>query len=232
MSRPALYRGASRVVRSVTGNRIRSGPAKGLRFYGGDTVGYQLGISEPLVQQALVKYLKAGDVLYDVGAHAGFMALLGGRIVGSAGAVIAFDPITDNLALLVRNVAVNHDALRCEFHPLALALSDQDGKAMMVAGERTITASLSDSGDHEVETARLDSVSHLRPPSLVKIDVEGAEIEVLAGARRTLAEHLPVVVVEIHGDREGQVRQILSEIGYASIERLEDGGMPHLVATR
>jgi FkbM family methyltransferase len=230
MRYPAAYRAANVVVRRLQGSRIRSGPAKGLRFHGGGTAGYVLGISEPLVQDALVRHLEPGGVFYDVGAHAGFMALLAARLVGPAGAVVAFDPIPVNVALFERNVAANRGTLTSEIRALPLALGDRDGRATMSA-DSAITAALSDGGDQEVEIARLDSLRGLRPPDVVKIDVEGAELEVLDGARNTLTTHGPVVIVEIHGNREVAVRAALGAVGYTRVELLDDGGMPHLLAT-
>jgi hypothetical protein len=95
------------VGQRALGPRIRSGPAVGLRFEGGDTLGYLLGLSEPLVQQALVAHLRVGSVFYDVGSHAGFEALLGCRLVGPEGQVHCFEPVPDNMAILRQNIAAN-----------------------------------------------------------------------------------------------------------------------------
>lgn len=76
---------------------------------------------------------------------------------------------------------------------------------------------------------RLDSLG-LPGPTVVKIDVEGAEVAALRGMTETLRTHRPVVIVEVHSDQEGRVRQELSRAGYKTVTQLNDGGMPHLLA--
>lgn len=214
------------IGRRTLGSRILSGPGRGLRFKGGDTIGYILGISEPLVQRALVVHLQQGGVLYDVGSHAGFEALLGRRLVGANGQVHCFEPVPANVLTLQSNVdANNFDNVIVH----AVALSDSDGTARIDVTQHGITARLADDGHLEVRTVRLDSLA-LRAPTVVKVDVEGAEAAVLRGMKETLRTHRPTVIVEIHGAEEGAVRRELADAGYACVERLDDGGMPHLLA--
>ena len=76
-------------------NRILLGPAHGCIFKGAD-LPYRLGIYEIHVQRALVRVLKSDSVFYDVGANVGFFSLLGAKLVGDGGVVIAFEPSGDN----------------------------------------------------------------------------------------------------------------------------------------
>lgn len=78
-----------------------------------------LGLSERAVQDALVEHLQRGGVFWDVGAHAGFMALLADRLVGPEGRVDCFEPIAANIAVLERNLDANK--ARKNIHQLALA---------------------------------------------------------------------------------------------------------------
>lgn len=80
-------------------------------------------------------------------------------------------------------------------------------------------------------TALDDLVDRLPPPTLVKIDVEGAEPDVLRGMTRTIERFSPVIVCEIHGGGRAACEELLLRAGYAvrNIER-EPGGMPHLLA--
>jgi FkbM family methyltransferase len=224
--RRRLYDALNGAARRRLGGRIRSGPAAGLRFAGGDTAGYLLGFSEPAVQQALVDHLHAGGVLYDVGANAGFVSVLGCRLVGPTGEVHCFEPVPENLAVLRRNLAANGFA-QAVVHPLAV--SDRDGEVAMVADGPTITARIDAAGGLLVPSARLDGLG-LPPPTVVKIDVEGAESRVLAGMRGVLERDRPVIVVEIHGDEEAPVREILASAGYRDVVALADAGMSHLLA--
>lgn len=82
--------------------------------------------------------------------------------------------------------------------------------------------------DDEVQSGRL------RPPDVLKIDVEGSEIDVLAGARQTLNEHRPVVICELH-ETNREVYDLLSTLGY-ELENLDgpqpvvDAGAAHVLA--
>lgn len=221
-----LYNRLNTIGKRTLGPRVRSGPAAGLRFDGGDTIGYVLGVSEPLVQRALTEHLSEGSVFYDVGAHAGFTSVLGCRLVGSAGEVHCFEPVPANVSVLRRNLDGNSFA-NATVH--SIALSDMDGTAAMAAETGHITAHLSGHGELTVRTARLDSLA-LRPPDVIKIDVEGAEAAVLAGMMDTIRLHRPILIIEIHGDQDQPVRQALAQAEYSRIEQLADGGMPHLLA--
>ena len=93
------------------------------------------------------------------------------------------------------------------------------------------TASLGSEADGEpFRVARLDLLCDLPVTHVIKIDVEGAEAQVLRDARTTPARSHPALVVEIHGMQEPAVRDALGEIGYAEPGMMRDGGMPHLLA--
>jgi FkbM family methyltransferase len=214
----------TRLALRLLGGKIRGGPAKGLRFRGGDTAGYVLGASEPQVQMILVSHLRTGGVFYDIGANIGFLSVLGCRLVGPTGEVHCFEPLEENLRALRWNLDAN--GFTAVVHPLAL--SDSAGEASMVTDGPLGRAHFGN-GTATVPTARLDDLQ-LRPPTVVKIDVEGAESLVLSGMRQILAEHKPVVLVEIHPGQGAPVRSLLIDAGY-ELDALEDGGMPHLLAT-
>jgi len=163
--------------------------------------------------------------LYDIGAHVGFFSVLGCRLVGPSGEVHCFEPLAGNIAALEHNLTEN--SFNACIH--TVAVGDRDGAVKMTVGEHHITARVEDAGNLRVPMVQLDSLS-LPSPDVIKIDVEGAEARALAGMQRTLREHRPVVIVEIHGEQDGAVRALLREAGYESIEILRDGGMPHLLA--
>ncbi len=224
--RRRVYEALNRLGQGLLGQRIRSGPAAGLRFRGGDTVGYVLGVSEPALQTTLSKHLHPGDVLYDIGAHAGFVAVLGCRLVGPEGHVHCFEPVPANVATLRWNLAAN-GFRNATIH--TVALSDSDGEIRMDLGDRGITAHIAADGDFVARAARGDSLA-LPAPTVVKIDVEGAESRVLGGMTQMLRSRRPVVVVEVHAGQDAPVRSILAELGYDLHELDDGGGMPHLLA--
>jgi FkbM family methyltransferase len=227
---PALrrvYDAAGLLLQAGLG-RVVSGPARGLHFKGGGHAGYVLGLSERAVQDALVANLRPGGVFWDVGAHAGFLSILGARLAGPGGRVVCFEPVPANVAELRANIDANGFGERVEICELALTDADGTGHMSVEAG---ITASLGNGrGDGlEVVLARGDSLD-APAPTVVKIDVEGAECSVLEGMRRLLDEHHPVLIVEIHQGNGPRVREQLERHGYR-VEQLADaGGMPHLLA--
>jgi FkbM family methyltransferase len=207
---------------------IVGGEGKGLRFnLGRGHPGYLLGASEPLVQQVLTRHLGPGSVFYDIGANVGFLTLVGARLVGPSGAVWAFEPNPETIPVLRRNVALNG------FRHVTVvesAVGARVGRARLVSDD-PLTAHLGTAGV-SVDVTTLDAMlEQLRPPDLVKIDVEGAEADVLAGMRKTLDEFAPVVICEVHQNARQSCARLLEAAGY-DVTGLEPTatGMPHILA--
>jgi FkbM family methyltransferase len=224
---PALRRLSLRLVPLVMAGEstIRHGPARGLRIDpGGAHPGYALGTSEQVLQQALVELLGPGDVFYDVGANVGFFTLLAARLVGPRGAVLAFEPDPRNAEVLRSNVARN-DLENVEVFEQAVA--DSAGRRTLVLAEST-ASHLADGGPEDettvVDVVTLDDLEGApghRPPSAIKLDVEGAEVAALRGAARLIARHRPTIICELHGT-ERDVRRFFAAAGYR-LRTLEGG---------
>ncbi|MGH9466912.1 MAG: FkbM family methyltransferase [Terriglobales bacterium] len=149
-----------------------------------------------------------GQIVYDVGAFNGTYSLFFSRRVGASGRVIAFEPRAESFATLLANLQRNHIT---NVLPLHLGLGAEAGvrRLFMLPGMPT-TASMSPeaqtplrlaTGEAKVETLdQLVETVPLPPPNLIKVDVEGLEMEVLQGSSRTLAQHLPDLLIEVHGD--------------------------------
>lgn len=187
---------------------VHAGPAMGLRIGRAEaSADYQLGTNELPVQIAIADTLAAGDVFFDVGANVGFFSLLAGRIVGPSGAVSAFEPVPANVARIRANARRNGLA---NIDVLEVALSDAGGTTTLLLAAHPGGAAVASAGappdaigSIEVTTATVDDLvdaGRVRPPTLVKIDVEGAECEVIEGMKRTLRTHRPVVICEIDGE--------------------------------
>jgi len=195
-------------------------------------------LREPLESEsvpfAMLRHLvRAGDVVYDAGANLGLYARYLVACLG-ASRVIAFEPVAENRAILARNLALGGIASRVSVLPLALA--DEDGAAefqlddlqsssgtlsRVTGGEPCVGRRMVGLGPLTAEVAcrRLDSLiaeGALPPPDAMKIDVEGAEALLLAGARGLLRERRPRLVIELHGAEMARgVLPILDELGYA-----------------
>lgn len=161
----------------------------------------------PIEYEAFRTVLRPGDAALDVGANVGAYAILFGLWVGDTGRVLAFEPAPDAMAGLRRHIGLNRLAHRVQ--PIQAAVADAVGEAGFVSeGSQGTNHLRRGAGDPTantvitVPTTTIDAVCaehHLRP-RLIKIDVEGAELAVLRGARRTIAgmEQDAGIFVEMH----------------------------------
>ena len=164
------------------------------------------GLHELMVQEAMRRTLAAGSIFYDVGANIGFISLVGARLVGPTGRVISIEPEPDNVAAIRAHAALNEiDTITV----IAAAAAAETGPADVIGVRDTLWTRLAEVGEHPLERerltvpgVRLDDLVYeqgLDPPDVVKIDVEGGELQVLAGMTRLLRERRPVIIAEMHG---------------------------------
>jgi FkbM family methyltransferase len=186
--------------------RIQKGLGRGLLFNGANSaVGFLLGTHDVEVQYALSRLLQPGMTIYDAGANVGFTAVLAARRVGPEGRVVCFEPLPANAGQIRCNAALND--FTCVDVRL-VALGREDGEAEFLLSESPTWGRLAQagvaprqSGSTRVPVRSLDSLAaggDLAVPSFIKMDVEGAEADVLAGGRSLLAAARPVLVVELH----------------------------------
>ena len=183
--------------RGVSARTIRLGPARGLRMEIDFT--YQarlwLGIFEIELARWLRAFCPPGSACFDVGAREGYVTLLlaslsgGGRVLG-----VEADP--DELERLRRNIALNPSLPRPPEARLARVTGRSD------AGRDVTLDQLAYAADGFV-------------PDLVKLDVEGWELQALQGGERLLTERKPHLVVETHSaDLERNCLELLAARGY------------------
>ena len=168
---------------------------------------------EPHVVRSLQEHVVPGSVALDIGAYIGTHAMLMGRLAGPEGRVYAFEPQRKLHRELRRNIDLNglanvtalKYAIGAETRivemnpPKAIAVVAAAGEKMAPAGAALGEGGVAvGSGGEKVEMRTLDSFG-FENVSLVKIDVEGFEDEVLAGAERLIRESRPVILIEILG---------------------------------
>lgn len=183
-----------------------------------------LGTYEPQLAAAVGRFVRAGSVVYDLGANVGHAALLLARAVGPAGRVIAFEPLPGNLERLRRAISLNGLDPQVDVVPAAVGERSRDGSFLVHASGGM--GRLEDGAERTagfvssipVDVVGLDDFVFRRSnpaPSLVKIDLEGGEGLALRGMTRLLSEGRPVLLVELHGrEAAAEVLRLLDEAGY------------------
>ena len=182
--------------------RIVQGPLRGYRWTIASSVhGCWLGTYEAERQQKIASVLKPGMTFFDIGAHVGFFTLLGAHYVSPYGQVFAFEPSPHNTGSLTNHLAMNeikHATV------IQAAVSDYRGTMRFDDGHSRETGHLSEQGNSRVQSVTLDSLWNegaIPLPDAMKIDVEGAEYDVLKGAREVLRTAKPAIFLETHGER-------------------------------
>lgn len=197
---------------------------------------FQSLMGEEAVIGELLANLRPDDVFFDVGANVGTYACLAAGNLPD-GHIVAFEPEPTNAARLRDNANLN--GLDIEIHQFALA--DADGTAHLEragaapgAGEHALA---DDESDRTVEVIQrtgdqLIEAEVVPVPTVIKIDVEGAELKVLEGLSETLArDTCRLVYCEVHPDRlrsfghdVDQVRDHLVNAGFtvSILQRLGD----------
>jgi FkbM family methyltransferase len=184
------------------------------------------------------RHLLAGDVVYDVGANVGLMSLvLAGHRVEPRVRIHSFEPEPANFHHLSRNIELNGLAQRVIPHQLALGATDGEAELFVRGGagegRHSLASARGSTGSIRVPLRTLASFARSveDPPDFLKIDVEGAEGQVLAGLEPLLPHARPrELFIEIHpkgdGDRmpDGSaIADWLTQRGYERVWERRDG---------
>ena len=210
--------------------QVRSGMSEGMwmRLNLRREIRLWRGEHEPTLQGALRAAVFPGTVVYDVGAHAGSIALGVARLVGPNGRVVAFEADPQNVENLRENRDRNHltETLRIVFS--AIWSCSSNSISFRRGGEKRSHGGVEMDGQHpvlgsgeliDVPAVTLDDfVANGGPiPQLVKIDVEGGEFDILRGGESLFSTQRPLIVAEIHHKQAAdQIGPWLVEHEYSS----------------
>ena len=202
---------------------------------------------EPETTELAISLLEPGDTFIDIGAHVGWFSLLASRVVGESGRVFSFEPEANNFSRLIENIRIND----CKnVQPIFMAVSGKDSFL-------DFYINMDNDGGHCFWNCGLDEFNEKsrqnpvvtktmtvsidtflgnwfsRPIKLMKIDTEGAELNVIHGACASLSMHkIEHVIAEMHtnglevlGGSEAEFRGTMKRYGYQSkdIDNKQDG---------
>ena len=156
--------------------------------------------------------IRLGDTVVDCGANHGFSTVLFGRWAGTAGTVVAFEPLPHNVGILRRNLEINRIA---NVKLRNVAIGEEDGIVEITTHSNgtILKGGVSLGATTQVPVRRLDDEMSGLKVDFIKIDVEGYELKVLRGARRLL-QGFPRMDIELHvflySDKVKELAEIFS----------------------
>jgi FkbM family methyltransferase len=184
---------------------------------------WTVGIVDPTVSEVIWRLTDPGETTVDVGANIGYVTGLLAARVGPRGKVIAFEPHPETFQLLGENVAVWRRECGARIEPYQMALSDRDGDALLGLppgfNQDRAMASLNFSSDQAaatfpVKVRRMDGLVK-EPVGLMKLDVEGHELQALGGVGDSLSRRqIRDIIFEEHGTYPTPVTDFLEGLGY------------------
>lgn len=220
--------------------RVVSGPLRGAKFILGAMAGEGGGASvyfnmmEAEQTETMLAEFTKGKVFFDIGANIGYYSILASKNIGETGTVVAFEPVVSNLTFLHRHVELNKAK---NVKVLPFALSDKQSIASFSLGQNSAMGHLADgngNGKSEnlvyVPTVSLDEIAEKMNllPDVMKIDVEGAEMDVFRGAENVLKTAKPTIFLSTHSPAlRTECLEFLRNLGYEVKSMLPEGTDSH-----
>jgi FkbM family methyltransferase len=223
-------------------------------FLVGDPTGKSWYDSGSAFEGVELKFLREnmicpGDTIFDVGGHHGWYATVLSHYIGEHGKVVTFEPNPKNCEIIKRNISLNQLS-NVWVENIAIGSQDQDAVVTNASDTAVKSGKIDDrywpeswsrtsvSRGIEVKMKSLDSYAHEQNviPSLLKIDVEGYEVEVLRGSRFILASR-PKLCLEIHhpdslaryGTSLNDIFEVVPLKDYRCWLQINDNETPHCV---
>jgi FkbM family methyltransferase len=188
---------------------VRHGIARGLKRRGG--LGFIPFIPQTPEEEFLLNLDLSNQIIYDIGGYKGLYTIFFARAVGKKGRVITFEPHPENCSEILENVRLN-ELENVEVRRIALGKNKGEATLAFRHSEFATASLKGDIQAHilqekgaktiKVEIDTLDgqiTTENLPRPDLIKIDVEGLEMDVLLGMKEMIRDYKPKLFLEIHG---------------------------------
>ena len=169
----------------------------------------------------LIHYLSSEDIFIDIGANIGAYSIISGGIIGAK--TISIEPVSENVQFLEENIQLNNISNSVTVYQIALGKEEKDGYIRKKRGALNQIIYNNGSNDNQrVDIIPLDD--KIEYSNVMKIDVEGYEVEVLLGANQNLLnKELNVIIIEIngltlnYGNKPDQLHNILIDYHFKPI---------------
>ena len=213
------------IVANIHGNKMylelnRPGISKALLVY---------GTREEDHRQMMCMSLKVGDSVLDIGANIGYYVIMGAGLVGNEGKICAVEPDLQNIEILRKNVEINHLQDRVDIKCCAISNYSGNGKFYLYGESNlhslhpvTYSGEVKRNWQKEVSVPVYDIydfVENYGPFDFIRMDIEGAEVEVLEGIVRLLnnkEDFRPRIIFETHrpkyDEEKHSIRKPLAEL--------------------
>lgn len=189
---------------------------------------YFLGNYETEISSVFIRHCTTNSVFYDIGANFGYFSILAAAL--GIKKIYTFEPLPNNITNIEAHLEANKNQLDIfKINVLPIALSDSKKEVFFSDGANNVANTYVESSPFfqnaekkiKVECESLDNLifeQGFEPPTIIKIDVEGAEADVLKGALKTIKVYKPIIILSTHdayvkGICEKSLK-ILDEQGY------------------
>tara|TARA_R110002020_G_scaffold3766_10_gene16592 strand:- start:24362 stop:25210 length:849 start_codon:yes stop_codon:yes gene_type:complete len=227
---------------------VRNGVKYALDLSEGIDFAIYIGRYEPSTTTALQKLVKPGMTVLDIGANVGVHALLMGSLVGESGRVLAVEPTTFAIGKLRQSLALNPEfAKRVDTAQAFLGPKEATSAPVAVYSswplrggaelhEKHLGQPMATDGVTSISVDALVASKSMGHVDLVKIDVDGFECQVLAGASEVMERDRPIFVMEVspyvleeRGASLDQFLRFFTSLGYVFFDERNFGpGAPEL----
>jgi FkbM family methyltransferase len=196
-------------------------PEAGLRYWGA------MAKIDPLLYDMVDEMVTPGSVVWDVGANVGLFSVCAAALAGNSGTVLAIEPDVWLASLINRTSRLLVDRGECaQILVLSAAVSDRIGVSHLAIAQRARAANYLANASGSVEARGVRYVQptvvltldrlleEYPPPSVLKIDAETHEVNILRGAGKLLQEARPKIWCEVSAENSIEVGNLLHEAGY------------------
>ena len=212
--------------------KVFAGPLKGYKWSTNSNYEYITGKYENgIIQEEISEWFKSDTVFYDLGANVGYYSFLANQFI-ITGEIYAFEPVPRNTAIFQSHLKPNSNKIKNQnIHLLPFAVSDKEQTVIFsddinfTEGNTYVKSAILSQPNNtlEVKSYSIDGMieNGYKIPDIIKIDVEGAEFDVLTGAVKTLEQYKPKLLLATHDCHVPGINkrcvQFLEERGYILI---------------